>query len=145
MNEEKNSGDTISAKIGDVSGGSQVAVGKNIKQRQDRIVPPGMTKPEMDQLWQMFDTLKSQIAQEAPPDKKDKALDRVDELEEAVTAKEPDLTTMELVRNWFLKHLPMVAGSVTGLIVNPLVGKLVEVGGEALASNFRQRFGIEKK
>jgi hypothetical protein len=28
--------------------------------------------------------------------------------------------------------------------VNPIVGKLVEVAGEGLAAQFRQRFGIEK-
>jgi hypothetical protein len=88
--------------------------------------------------------LKTKIAQEAPAVEKDKALERVDELHEAVTAKEPDLTTMEYVRNWFVKNLPSVAGSVVSLIVHPLVGKLVEVGGEAIATTFRKRFGIEK-
>jgi hypothetical protein len=37
-----------------------------------------------------------------------------------------------------------VAGSVVGLIVHPLVGKLVEVGGDALADSFRKRFGVER-
>ena len=83
-------------------------------------------------------------AQEAPPAEKEKALARVDALEEAVTAKEPDVTTMESVRNWFVKNLPSVAGSVVGLIVHPLVGKLVEVGGDAITTTFRKRFGIEK-
>ena len=142
MDEEKKSGDTISAKIGNVSDGSQVAVGKHIQQTQTYGAPP--TEAEMAQLRQMFDDLKAKIAQEAPPEQKDKAIERIDELQEAVTAKEPDLTTMEYVRNWFLKYLPTVAGSVTGLIINPLVGKLVEVGGEALTANFRKRFGLEK-
>jgi hypothetical protein len=51
---------------------------------------------------------------------------------------------MEYVRNWFVKNLPSVAGSVVSLIVHPLVGKLVEVGGDAMATTFRKRFGIEK-
>ena len=143
MKEEKKSGDRISARIGDVSGGSQVAVGKDIEQKQTFGPPP--TEAEMAQLLEMFNQLKAKIAQEVPAEQKAQAIERVDELEKAVTAKEPDLTTMEYVRNWFVKNLPTVAGSVVGLIVNPLVGKLVEVGGEALASNFRQRFGIEKK
>ena len=142
MAKKKKPGDTFNVKIGDVNK-SQVAVGKDIQQKQSFGPPP--TEAEMAQLRQMFDDLKAKIAQEAPPEQKAQAIERVDELQEAVTAKEPNLTTMEYVRNWFVKNLPTVAGSVVGLIVNPLVGKLVEVGGEALASNFRQRFGIEKK
>jgi len=145
MSEEKKSGDNISATIGDVSDRSQVAVGHHIKQSQVHGAPPVMTEAEMVQLRQMFEDLKAKIAQDVPPAEKEKALERVDELQEAVTAKEPDLTTMEYVRNWFVKNLPSVAGSVVGLIVHPLVGKLVEVGGDALASTFRNRFGLEDK
>jgi formate dehydrogenase maturation protein FdhE len=142
MSEEKKSGDSISATIGNVSDGSQVAVGHHIKQTQTYGAPP--TEAEMAQLRQMFEELKTKIAQEAPPGTQEKALERVDELQEAVTAKEPDVTTMEYVKNWFVKNLPSVAGSVVGLIVHPIVGKLVEVGGDALASTFRKRFGVEK-
>jgi len=144
MSDEKKPGDSISATIGNVSDRSQVAVGHHIEQSQVHGAPPLMTEAEMVQLRQMFEELKTKIAQEAPPAEKDKALERVDELQEAVTAKEPDLTTMEYVRNWFVKNLPSVAGSVVSLIVHPLVGKLVEVGGEAIATTFRKRFGIEK-
>jgi hypothetical protein len=144
MSDEKKSGDTISATIGNVSDRSQVAVGHHIEQSQVHGSPPVMTEAEMAQLRQMFEELKTKIAQETPPAEKNKALERVDELQEAVTAKEPDLTTMEYVRNWFVKNLPSVAGSVVSLIVHPLVGKLVEVGGEAISTTFRKRFGIEK-
>ena len=144
MSDEKKHGDTISATIGNVSGRSQVAVGHDIQQSQVHGAPAALTEAERAQLRQMFADVKRKIAQEAPPAEKDKALERVDELHEAVTAKEPDLTTMEYVRNWFVKNLPSVAGSVVSLIVHPLVGKLVEVGGEALTSTFRKRFGIEK-
>ena len=144
MSEEKKSGDSISATIGDVSDRSQVAVGHHIKQTQTHGAPPVVTEEEMGQLRQMFDELKTKIAQEVPPAEQEKALERVDELQEAVTAKEPDLTTMGYVRNWFVKNLPAVAGSVVSLVVHPIVGKLVEVGGDALTSTFRKRFGIEK-
>ncbi len=145
MNEEKKSGDSISATIGNVGDRSQVAVGKDIAQTQTHNAPPVVTPEDMAQLQQMFDALKAKIASEVPPAEKEKALERVKELQTAVTAKEPDLTTMEYVKNWFGKNLPAVAGSVVSLIVHPLVGKLVEVGGEALAATFRQRFGVEKK
>ena len=63
------------------------------------------------------------------------------ELEQAVTEKKPDLSTMEYVRSWFLKNLPGLAGAVTSVVVHPIVGKLVEAGGDALVSEFRRRFG----
>jgi formate dehydrogenase maturation protein FdhE len=144
MSDEKKPGDSINATVGNVSDHSQVAVGHHIEQSQVHGAPPVMTEAEMVQLRQMFEELRTKIAQEAPPAEKDKALERVDELQEAVTAREPDLTTMEYVRNWFVKNLPSVAGSVVSLIVHPLVGKLVEVGGDAMATTFRKRFGIEK-
>jgi hypothetical protein len=128
MSEEKKSGDSISATIGDVSDASQVAIGHHINQSQTYGAPP--TEAEMAQLRQMFEELKTKIAQEAPPAEQEKALERVDEL--------------EYVKNWFVKHLPSVAGSVVGLVVHPIVGKLVEAGGDALASTFRKRFGAEK-
>ena len=143
MSEDKKSGDSITATIGNVSERSQVAVGHHINQTQTHGAPP-VTEEEMAQLRQMFDELKTKIAQEAPAAEQEKALERVDELQEAVTAKEPDLTTMEYVKNWFVKNLPSVAGSVVGLVVHPIVGKLVEAGGDALASTFRKRFGVEK-
>lgn len=144
MSEEKKSGDSISATIGDVSDRSQVAVGHHINQTQTHGAPPVVTEVEMAQLRQMFEELKTKIAQEVPPAAQEKALERVDELQQAVTDKEPDLTTMEYVRNWFVKNLPSVAGSVVSLVVHPIVGKLVEAGGDALTSTFRKRFGVEK-
>jgi hypothetical protein len=144
MNDEKKSF-SIESKIGNVSGGSQVAVGSDISQVRTQNASPNITEADRAALRQLFDDLKTKIEREAPPEEKEKALERVEELNEAVSAKEPDLTTMEYVRNWFLKHLPSVAGSVTSLIVHPLVGKLVEVGGDALASTFRKRFGIPDK
>ncbi|WP_330231201.1 hypothetical protein OHA40_01135 [Nocardia sp. NBC_00508] len=88
-----------------------------------------------------FARLRSQL----PPDTAvtDQARDRLDELEEAVTAPEPDLSTMEYVRNWFVRNLPELAGAVTGLIVHPIVGQLVGAVGGTLAAEFQRRFGFD--
>jgi len=139
MDDEQKSGDSITANIGDVSD-SQVAVGKGITQIQEYGPPP--TAEDIAQLQQMFDELKAKIDQEVAPEEKEKALERVDELKEAVTAKEPDITTMEYVKNWFGKNVPAMAGSVMDLIVNPVVGKFVAAGGKALAATFQSRFGL---
>jgi hypothetical protein len=143
MSTEKNGGDYIRGTVGNVGNRGQVAVGKDITQQQTHGTS-ALTPAEMAQLQTMFDELRMKVEREAPPDEKEKALERVDELKEAVTAKEPDLTTMQYVKNWFGKHLPALAGSVVSVIVHPLVGKLVEVGGEALAATFRQHFGVAK-
>ncbi|MBF6076627.1 hypothetical protein ACWEPH_03000 [Nocardia beijingensis] len=71
----------------------------------------------------------------------DPARERLDELEEAVTAPEPDLSTMDYVRNWFVRNVPGLAGAVTGLIVHPIVGQLVTAVGGTLAAEYQRRFG----
>ena len=142
MAEEKREGDVIKATItGDVSG--QVAVGKDIVQQQTVGARPQVTEADIAAIRQMLDDLRAQVAAQAPDDKKDAALERVDELEEAITAEEPDLTTMEYVKKWFAKHLPQLAGAVTSVVVNPIVGKVVEAAGEVAANEFRRRFGGE--
>ena len=143
MNEEQKSGDDIRADItGDISG--QVAVGKGITQIQNIGVPrPGVTETELAELRQILADLKAQVEAQVPPELKGAALERVGELEGAVTADKPDLTTMEYVKNWFTKNLPKLAGAVTSVVIHPIVGKLIGAVGDALAEDFRRRFGRE--
>jgi hypothetical protein len=143
MIEQDPSGDVIRATIsGDISG--QVAVGKGITQIQTiGAARPQITEADLAELRQILADLKAKVAAEAPPEKKDAALERVKELEEAVTAGEPDLPTMEYVKRWFARNLPGLAGAVTSVVVHPIVGKLVEAAGDALATEFRRRFGRE--
>ena len=143
MSEQEKCGDVIRATIsGDVSG--QVAVGKGITQTQTvGAARLEVTEAELAELRQALADLKARVAVEAPPEKKDAALERVEELEEAVTAEELDLTTMEYVKRWFVKNLPGLAGAVAGVVVHPIVGKLVEAAGGTLAAEFRRRFGGE--
>jgi len=125
---------------GHVSG--QVAVGNGITQVQTTAAPrPEVTEAELAELRQALADLKAQVAAQAPPEQRDAALERVDELASAITADEPDLTTMEYVKRWFASHLPALAGAVTGVVVHPVVGKLVEVAGDAVAAEFRRRLG----
>lgn len=138
---ERTSGDTIRATIaGDISG--QVSVGNyNTMTQTINKAKPEVTEAEVAELRHMFTDLKVRIAAEAPPEKREAALGWLGELEEAVNASEPDLSTMEYVRHWFGKHLPKLAGAVTGVVVHPIVGKLVEAAGDALAAEFHRRFG----
>ena len=98
---------------------------------------------ELQQLREQFAALKAMIAEQAPAELQQPAADRIEELEEAVNAEEPDLSTMEYVKKWFVKNLPSFAGAVTSVVVNPIVGKLVGVAGDALTTEFKKRFGVE--
>jgi len=143
MKGEQKTSDVIRATItGEVSG--QVAVGKEIQQTQViGEARPGVTEEELAALRAMLADLKVKVEAEAPLEKKVAALERVEELEEAIATEEPDLTTMEYVKRWFVKNLPGLAGAVTGVVIHPIVGKLVEAAGDALAAEFRRRFGGE--
>jgi len=125
--------------IEDVSG--QIAIGNNNIQTQN-ITKKNITitKNELETLNKMFENVKIQVAKNAPGDMQEKALEKVSELEEAIKTDKPDLTTMEYVKKWFEKNLPQLAGAVTSLVVNPIVGKLVEVAGETIANEFKRRF-----
>lgn len=133
-------GDYIVANIGANSG--QVAVGKDIHQVQQVGSGNQVTEADLKQVQQLFAALKQQIAQQAPPDKKDAALERVSELQEEVTSQKPSLSTFEYVRNWFLKNLPSLAGAVTSVVVNPILGKVVEAAGTIAADQLKQLFKV---
>jgi hypothetical protein len=141
--EERRSDDVINATIsGPVSG--QVAIGNGIN--QVNVVGwtgPQVTQADLDELHQAVAKVKAHVESVEAPDKKAAALERMDELEEAITAEKPDLTTLEYVKRWFARNLPELAGAVTGIIVHPIVGKLVEAAGDGLAAEFRRRFGRE--
>ena len=139
--DDQRAGDVINATLsGSVSG--QVAIGSGI--HQVNVIGrtgPQVTQADLDELHHALAKVKAQLESAAAPEKKDAALERMDELEGAITAEKPDLTTMEYVKRWFARNLPELAGAVTGVIIHPIVGKLVEAAGDGLAAEFRRRFG----
>jgi hypothetical protein len=129
---------SIRGTVRDVSGG-QVAIGQHVEQTSTSISgePPG--DADVAALLERFGALRAEVL--ADPDTPDEAAGKLDELESAVTAETPELSTMEYVRDWFVKYAPKFAGAVTTLVVNPIVGALVGAAGETLAAEFRRRFG----
>lgn len=139
MNTDDPRGGRIDVRVeigGDQSG--QMAFGSDIEQQMITGAPP--TDAEVVELREQFRDLQRRVTEDAPPEIRAEAQAKVVELETAVVADEPDLTTMEYVRNWFIKRLPSIAGAVTGVIVNPIVGKLVGAAGDGLVAEFRRRF-----
>lgn len=125
------SGDHISAVIkGDVSG--QVAVGSSIRQAQIQGTPPVVTEVELARVHALFAQLRAQVAELTSGDMRASAIERVDELHEAVVAEEPDAAALRHLTRWFVRKLPEVAGVVTGVFADPIVGKLVQAAGDGL-------------
>jgi DNA-binding GntR family transcriptional regulator len=130
------SGDAISANItGDISGG-QLAVGKHIAQNQT-VGTAAVSSEELAQLRTAFRDLASEVEAQAPPERRAAAAERVAELEQAVLAEEPDVTTIQYVARWFRSNLPQLAGAVASIVIHPIVGKLVGAAGDALVAEFQ--------
>jgi hypothetical protein len=129
-------GDRISANInGNVSG--QVAVGKHIAQSQTA-GPAAVGAEELAQLRAAFADLAAAVAVEAPPERRAAAVERIGELEQACLADEPDVTTIQYVARWFRSNVPQLAGAVAGIVIHPIVGKLVGAAGDALVAEFQR-------
>jgi hypothetical protein len=132
--------DWIKANISGTNYG-MVIIGNSNTQVHNQQVITAPSEEDRASLNQLLAGLRQRVAQEVPTEKQAPALERVGELEEALSVSEPDLSTMEYVKKWFERHLPDLAGAVTGIIMNPIVGKLVGAAGDILALEFRRRFG----
>jgi hypothetical protein len=130
---------------GSVSG--QAAIGSNVHQQQalgDAAVA-AVTQAELQQLRDAFAQLRAQVEAQVPEGERAAAVERVDELQQAVIADKPDVTTIRYVAQWFGRNLPKLAGAVTTVVVHPIVGKLVEAAGEMLAGDFRALMGADEQ
>ena len=122
---------------GNLSG--QVGVGHHIDQQQTTYAP--VTAEDRAELAQAIDELRELIRTAADPAERDEALKRTDELEEAVNAETPKLSTIEYVRDWITDHVGPAAAAVHAFVLSPILAKFVAAGGDALLTEFRRRFG----
>jgi hypothetical protein len=125
---------SITATIGGTIANSQVAVG-NANVQTQTVTTTTVTEAELGELREMFATLKEQVVlADVPAGQRVAALEQVTELEQATLADEPDVMTIRGVARWFAANLPKLAGAVTGVVVHPIVGKLVGAAGDALVA-----------
>jgi hypothetical protein len=123
----------------------QAAAGVGIQQTHaigDTAVA-AVTHAQLEELRSEFTTLRAEVEAQAPPEERAAAVERVEELEEAVLAERPDVTTIRYVAQWFGRNLPKLAAAVTSVVIHPIVGQLVEQAGEMLAGDFRRLMGAE--
>ena len=122
-----------------IGGDNNVISGSNneIVQKNNIILSPA----EFETLHEKFSGLRTEIEASVPPEKKEEALQKADDLQKAVLAKKPDTSTMVNIRDWFVKNLPGMAGTVTSVLVNPIVGKLVQAAGDMAVKEFQRKMG----
>ena len=98
----------------------------------------GLTPQETAELRSVFGDLRTIGAEQAQPEQRDEALAQAEELERAVVAEQPDPGRIRKVLGWFRDNAPQLAGAVVSVVINPLVGKVVEGAGQAIADQFRE-------
>lgn len=98
----------------------------------------GLTPQEAAQLRAVFAGLRSAVAEQAPPERREAALSEAGELEGAIVAERPDPGRVRRALEWFRDNAPQLVGAVTSVLVSPVVGKVVEGAGQAVAGQFRE-------
>ena len=106
-----------------------------------------VTEADLAEVRKLLEELRARVEAEAPPEKKEEALQQVKELQETIEIKDPEDVPDRLggVKSWFKRNLPALAGAVVSVIVNPIVGKVVEAAGTGLAAEVQRRFGVAGK
>jgi hypothetical protein len=97
----------------------------------------GLSAQDVDALRGAFADMRAQVAAEAPPDQRETAVAQAAEIEAAIVAETPDPGRVRRALRWFRDHLPQLAGTVAGVLVNPIVGKVVAAAGDAVAEEVR--------
>ncbi|MFD9860181.1 hypothetical protein [Streptomyces alboflavus] len=97
-----------------------------------------VTQDQLDALRREFDRVRELVEQldDAGEREKGAAVDRLEELQAAVTDGEPDVRTMGRVRTWFAEKLPAALGAVTDLLMLPTVALLAQAAGDEVAAGF---------
>lgn len=116
-----------------------IAVGKDIRQSQVEAGQATVLPEDLAEIQRLFAGLRQEVAAAAPEQHQRAAVERLDELEEAVTAENPDLTTMAYVKSWFSKNLPKVADAVGRVLVSPVVTRVVAAAGDVAAAEVRHQ------
>lgn len=114
------------------------AIGSDIRQE---VHLAALTDAETADLRREVDHLRAALLKEAPPDLREEASQRADELAEAVLTDRPDLSKLERLRDWIGERMPQLASAFTTLVLHPVLGKLVAAGGDGLVGALRRLGG----
>ena len=98
----------------------------------------GLTPEETAELESLFARVRTTVEEQAEPEQREEALAKAAELESAVLAEQPDPGRIRSVLRWFRDYAPQLLGTVVSTVASPVVGKVVEAAGEAIADQFRE-------
>jgi hypothetical protein len=133
----RRSGDRVTGKVQKATVQGPVVIGMNNSVDQHaHDLTTRLSNDDAEALRGAFASLRSEVDAGVAEDQRVVALQRVDELETALTDPEPDATTVELVLRWFRRYAPKLAGAVAAVVVHPAVGALVAAAGDAAVAEF---------
>jgi hypothetical protein len=98
----------------------------------------GLSPEDVAALRGVFADLRANVAADVDPGHQQEALAEVGELESSLVTKTPDAGRVRKALRWFREHAPQLAGTVASVVVHPLVGRVVEGAGEAVAKRVRE-------
>lgn len=94
-----------------------------------------LKQDEIETLNRLFADLNSQLR--SVPDisevRRNEAINKAKELNNEIIKEKPEPGKIEQLKGWLIGNVPEVAGAVTGLFVNPIVGKVVEKAGKMIS------------
>lgn len=70
-------------------------------------------------------------------DKRNEAISKASELNKEIIKKKPERSKIEQLKGWLKDNVPEVAGAVTSLFMNPIIGKVVEKAGEIVSKKIK--------
>jgi hypothetical protein len=80
----------------------------------------------------LLNSLRQEIATQAPPGDKTNALEQIEDLEQSLQAENPDFGVFARVQKWFNKRLPELTGVLTSVLLHPTVREAVKKQQEVL-------------
>ncbi len=94
-----------------------------------------LKQDEIETVNRIFSDLNSQLKSipDISKDKRNEAINKAEELNKEILKEKPELGKIEQLKGWLKDNVPEVAGAVTSLFVNPVIGKVVEKAGEMIS------------
>nr|QNO50048.1 hypothetical protein MMAJBCMK_00031 [Methanosarcinales archaeon ANME-2c ERB4] len=87
----------------------------------------------------LFADLNSQLRSvpDISEDRRNEAISKSEELNKELIKEKPEPGKIEQLKGWLIDNVPEVAGTVTSLFINPIVGKVVEKAGKMMSERIK--------
>ena len=98
-----------------------------------------LKQDEIETVNRLFADLNSQLRSvpDISEDRGNEAISKADELNNEIIKEKPEPGKIEQLKSWLIDNVPEVAGAVTSLFMNPLIGKVVEKAGQMISERIK--------